>query len=180
MSFGLKNARATYQRAMVTLFYDMMHKEIEDYVDDMLKLNPTKCTFGARSGKLLRFVVSEKGIEIDLEKVKAIQELLNYIARFISQLTEKCDPIFRLLKKHNPGYLSNALVLTPPSLDKPLILYLAVFGNSMGCVFGQHDESGRKEKEIYYLIKKFIECETWYLPIEKLCCALIWTTRRLR
>ncbi|KAA3477425.1 reverse transcriptase [Gossypium australe] len=107
MSFGLKNAGTTYQRAMVTLFHDMMHKEIEVYVDDMiaksrteeehiqvlrklflrirkfqLKLNPAKCNFGARSGKLLGFVVSERGIEIDSDK--------------------KCDPLFRLLKKHNP------------------------------------------------------------------------------
>jgi len=36
MSFGLKNARATYQRAMLTLFHDMMHREIEVYVDDMI------------------------------------------------------------------------------------------------------------------------------------------------
>ncbi|XP_052490856.1 uncharacterized protein LOC128043076 [Gossypium raimondii] len=198
---------ATYQRAMVTLFHDMMYNELEVYVDDMiakskteeehvqvlkklfmrlrkfqLKLNLAKCTFGVRSGKLLGFVVSEKGIEIDPDKVRAIQELppprtqkevrgflerLNYIARFISQLTEKCDPIFRLLKKHNPSvwdeecqktfdkvkhYLSNAPVLMPPCPDKPLILYLAVFENSMGCVLGQHDESGRKERAIYYLI----------------------------
>ncbi|PKI72454.1 hypothetical protein CRG98_007154 [Punica granatum] len=34
--FGLKNAGATYQRAMVTLFHDMMHKEVEVYVDDMI------------------------------------------------------------------------------------------------------------------------------------------------
>ncbi|XP_016732821.1 uncharacterized protein [Gossypium hirsutum] len=85
---------------MVTLFHDMMHKEIEVYVDDMiaksriekehiqvlgklflrlkkfqLKLNPAKCSFGAKFGKLLGFVVSEKGIEIDPDKVKAIQEL---------------------------------------------------------------------------------------------------------
>ena len=133
MPFGLKNVGATYQRAMVTLFHDMMHKEIEVYVDDMiaksqgeedhvvnlkklferlkklqLKLNPAKCTFGATSGKLLGFVVSKKGIEIDPDKVRAIQELppprtqkkirsfmgkLNYIARFISQMTAKCDPI---------------------------------------------------------------------------------------
>ncbi|XP_052479577.1 uncharacterized protein LOC128034775 [Gossypium raimondii] len=100
MPFGLKNAGAIYHRAMVTLFHDMMHKEIDVYVDDMiaksqtekehvqvlrklflrlrkfqLKRNPVKCTFGTRSGKLLGFVVSEKGIEIDLDKVKAIQEL---------------------------------------------------------------------------------------------------------
>ena len=34
--FGLKNGGATYQRAMVTLFHDMMHKEIKVYVDDMI------------------------------------------------------------------------------------------------------------------------------------------------
>jgi len=123
MSFGLKNARATYQRAMVTLFHDMMHKEIEVYVDDMiakskieeehivnlqklferlrkfkLRLNPTKCTFGVKSGKLLGFIVSQKGIEVDPDKVRAILEMLipqtdkevrgflgrlNYIARFM-------------------------------------------------------------------------------------------------
>ena len=36
MPFGLMNTRATYQRAMVALFHDMMHKEIEVYVDDMI------------------------------------------------------------------------------------------------------------------------------------------------
>ncbi|KAE8735344.1 No pollen germination related 2 [Hibiscus syriacus] len=235
MPFGLKNAGATYQRAMVTLFHDMMHKEIEVYVDDMiaksrteeehiqnlrklfqrlrkyqLKLNPAKCTFGVTSGKLLGFVVSKKGIEIDPDKVKAIQDLpppntkkevrgflgrLNYISRFISQLTDKCDPMFKLLRKNNPEvwneecqealdiikkYLSNAPILVSPMPDRPLILYLTVFENSMGCVLGQHDESGRKEKAIYYLSKKFTDCEIRYPPIQKLCCALVWTTRRLR
>lgn len=78
MPFGLKNAGATYQRAMTALFHDMIHKEIEVYVDDIiikskeeedhlhhlkklfdrlrkynLKLNPAKCAFGVSSGKLL-------------------------------------------------------------------------------------------------------------------------------
>ena len=137
--FGLKNAGATYQRAMVTLFHDMIHKEIEVYVDDMisksqieeehlihllklferlgkfrLRLNPNKCTFGVRSGKLLGFIVREKGIEVDPSKMKVIQEMLvpitekevcsflerlNYVARFISHLTTTCELIFKLLKK---------------------------------------------------------------------------------
>jgi len=42
MSFGLKNVRATYQRAMVALFHDMMHKEIEVYVDDMIAKSKTE------------------------------------------------------------------------------------------------------------------------------------------
>ncbi|RDY09053.1 putative protein K02A2.6, partial [Mucuna pruriens] len=97
----LKSAGATYQRAMVTLFHDMMHKEIEVYVDDMiaksksleqhiedlqklfarlrmykLRLNPAKCTFCVKIGKLLSFVVNEKGIKVDSDKVKAIREML--------------------------------------------------------------------------------------------------------
>ena len=100
MPFGLKNAGATYQRAMVTLFHDMLHKKIEIYVDDLiaksredesyaenlrklferlrkfhLKLNPAKCTFSITFGKLLGFIVSRKGIEVDLDKIKAIQNL---------------------------------------------------------------------------------------------------------
>jgi len=100
MSFGVKNAVATYQRAMVALFHDMMHKEIEVYIDDMiakskseeehilnlrklferlrkfkLKLNLAKCTFGVKYGKLLGFVVSQKGIEVDPDKMCAIIEM---------------------------------------------------------------------------------------------------------
>ena len=41
MPFGLKNAGVTYQRAMVTLFHDMMHKEIEVYVEDMIAKSRT-------------------------------------------------------------------------------------------------------------------------------------------
>ncbi|XP_012442188.1 uncharacterized protein LOC105767226 [Gossypium raimondii] len=178
MPFGLRNAGATTEedhlRVLRKLFLRLRKFQ--------LKLNPAKCIFGARSGKLLGFIVSKKEIEIDPDKVKAIRDLppsntqkevrgflgrLNYIAQFISQLTEKCDPVFRLLKKHNLGewdegcqkafdkikqYLTNAPILSLPSPDRPLILYLTVFNNSMGCVLGQHDETGKKERAIYYLI----------------------------
>lgn len=100
MRFGLKNADATDQHAMITLFHDMIHKEIEVYVDDMiaksktkydhldyltkvfarlrkfqLRLNLGKCTFRLRSGKLLGFIVSQKGIKVDLDKFRAIQDM---------------------------------------------------------------------------------------------------------
>ena len=42
MPFGLKNAGATYQRAMVTLFHDMIHHEIEVYVDDIIARSQTE------------------------------------------------------------------------------------------------------------------------------------------
>ena len=74
-----------------------------------MRLNPAMCSFGVKSGKLLGFVVSDKEIEVNPDKVKAIQSMpapktkkdvreflgrLNCIARFISQLTTTCDPIF--------------------------------------------------------------------------------------
>ncbi|KAA0066746.1 uncharacterized protein E5676_scaffold384G00790 [Cucumis melo var. makuwa] len=235
MPFGLKNVGATYQRAMVTLFHDMMHKEIEVYVDDMiakskadedhtitlqklfdrlrkyqLKFNPSKCTFGATSGKLLGFIVSEEGIKVDPDKVRAIMEMsspkvekeirgflgrLNYISRFISHLTPTCESIFKLLCKNNPGkwnedceeafnkikqYLQSPPVLIPPALGRPLILYLTVLESSMDGVLGQHDLSGKKEHAIYYLSKKFTDYESRYSTLERTCCALVWTAHRLR
>ena len=100
MAFGLKNARVTYQRMATFLLHDMMHNEVEVYVDDMivkskdrgshainlrkfferikeyrLRLNPQKCTFGVTAGKLLGFLVSNRGIKIDPSKVKAILEM---------------------------------------------------------------------------------------------------------
>ena len=99
-SFGLKNANATYQRAMTTIFHDMMHKNMEDYVNDMLaksrkrdthledlslildymeqfqlRLNPKKCAFGGTLGKMLGYIMSEKGIEVNPKNVQAIMEM---------------------------------------------------------------------------------------------------------
>ncbi|XP_070017815.1 uncharacterized protein [Nicotiana sylvestris] len=96
----VRNVGATYMRAMTTIFHDMIHNEIEVYMDDIiiksrrstdhitdlkkffnrlrrynLKLNPAKCTFGVPAGKLLGFNVSHRGIELELSKVKAIQDL---------------------------------------------------------------------------------------------------------
>ena len=80
-----------------------------------MRLNPAKCTFRVKSGKLLGFIVSQKGIEVDPKKVKAILEMpeprterqvrgllgrLNYITGFISQLTAICEPLFKLLCKN--------------------------------------------------------------------------------
>ena len=101
MPFGLKNVGTTYQRVATILFHDMMHRDVEVYVDDMivksqgradhlaalkrfferiqkfrLRLNPKKCTFGVTSRKLLRHMVSERGLEVDPDKIKAILDIL--------------------------------------------------------------------------------------------------------
>ena len=84
-------------------------------------------------------------------------------------MSAKCDPIFKLLKKHDLGewieecqiafdkvkdYLSTPPILVLPIPKKPLILYLTIYEKSMGCVLGQHDEIGKKEHAVYYLSKK--------------------------
>ena len=78
-------------------------------------LNPKKCVFGVTSGKLLGHIVSERGIKVDPDKIKAIQEMpvpkiekdvrgfienLQYISRFIMKLTMIYDPVFKLLRKN--------------------------------------------------------------------------------
>ena len=50
----------------------------------------------------------------------------------------------------------------------------------MGAVLGQHDETSRKEHAIYYLNKKFIDCEARYSTIEKTCLSLVWAVQKLR
>ncbi|PKU60563.1 putative mitochondrial protein [Dendrobium catenatum] len=97
MSFGLKNAAATYQRAKTHIFDNLIHNQVECYIDDLvfkskvkeaylydlrivferlrhydLKMNPLKCAFGVTSGKFLGFVVRHQGIEINPAKIEAI------------------------------------------------------------------------------------------------------------
>ena len=120
----------------------MMHRDVKVYVDNMivksrdrpnhlatlerfferirrfkLRLNPKKCTFGVTSGKLLGYMVSERGIQVDPDKIRAILDMpasrterevrgflgrLQYISRFIARLTNICEPIFRLLRNSQP------------------------------------------------------------------------------
>ena len=138
MPFGLKNVGATYQRLVNKMFGQQISRNMEVYVDDMLvkseeelaylddlketfatlkthqmRLNPSKCVFGVASGKFLRFMVSQRGIEANSEKVRAIidmtsprtikevQKLTGRIAalnKFVSRATDKCLPFFKTLK----------------------------------------------------------------------------------
>jgi dsDNA-binding SOS-regulon protein len=100
MSFGLKNAGATYQRAIQACFKKQLNKNVEAYVDDVVvktrnsetliaeledtfaslreyrwKLNPNKCVFGVPSGKLLGFIINHHGIEANPEKISAITSM---------------------------------------------------------------------------------------------------------
>ncbi|CAL1371054.1 unnamed protein product [Linum trigynum] len=100
MPFGLKNAGATYQRMIDTVFAPHMGCNIEAYVDDLivktkgggshledlhetfealrrnnLRLNPLKCAFGAEAGKFLGFMITKRGIEADPKQITTVQQL---------------------------------------------------------------------------------------------------------
>ena len=94
-----------------------LRKFFERIKEYRLRLNPQKCTFGVTVGKLLGFLVNDRGIEVDSSKIKAILEMptpksekeirgflsqLQYISRFIAKLTSTCEPIFKLLRKNEP------------------------------------------------------------------------------
>jgi hypothetical protein len=180
MSFGLQNAGAMYQGCMQHVFGDHIGRTVEAYVDDIVvktrkaddlvndlhtafdclwanrvKLNPEKCVFRVPRGMLLGYIVSQRGIEPNPEKVatldrmgpirdlKGVQKVLGCLAtlsRFISQLGEKGLPLYWLLKKHEhfsctveaqealyklKATLAHAPILTPPQNGEPLYLYIA-------------------------------------------------------
>ena len=179
MPFGLKNARVSYQRLMNKMFTQQIGRNVQVYVNDMLvkslrendhlddlqetfdtlrsynmKLNPSKCVFEVTAGKFLGFLVSQRGIEVNPEKVQAIIELeslrtvkevqslngkIAALNRFDSKATDKCLPFFRTLRKSFEWtdecqkafkdlkkYLSSPPLLSPSKLGEKLYLYIAV------------------------------------------------------
>jgi len=61
----------------------------------------------------------------------------------------------------------NPPVLMPLVPRRPIILYMMVLDESMGCMVGQHDESGKRERAVYYLSKKFTACEMDYFCLKR-------------
>ena len=99
MSFGFKNAGATYQRPMTKIFKPLIGRTVKVYIEDIvvksrtrnehtqhleeifhlmrgynIKLNPTKCAFGVSAGKFLGFMVEQRSIEVNLDQIKAVME----------------------------------------------------------------------------------------------------------
>jgi hypothetical protein len=100
MAFGLKNGRATYQKCIHIILEPQIGRNVEAYIDDVvvklkkcgdllddlketfdnlykykMMLDPKKCVFSVSSGKLLSYMVSSWGIDVNLKKVEAIEQL---------------------------------------------------------------------------------------------------------
>ncbi|KAH9303528.1 hypothetical protein KI387_043890 [Taxus chinensis] len=220
MPFGLKNAGATYQQAMTYIFHDLIHKIVESYVDDLLAkakkrcdhpevlriilsrlieygvtLNPEKCVFGVTGGKLLGYIISSRGIDVDPTKIWAVLEMvppssesgirsflgkLGAIRRFIPDLSFVIHPINNLLKKDYSidwtedcneafdavnHFLLSPPTLMPPKLDRPLILYSRATNVSLACMLAQEDND-KRERAIYFIRRTLLDYETRYTQAE--------------
>jgi hypothetical protein len=139
MAFVLKNGGATYQKCVHTVLEGQIGWNVEDYIDDIvvklekqgdllddiketfdnlrkfkMMLNSKKCVFGMSSGKLLGYMVSSRGIDVNPKKVEATEKLqppqtrkeikklagmMAVLSRFISKLGELGMSFYRLLRK---------------------------------------------------------------------------------
>ncbi|PKU64463.1 RNA-directed DNA polymerase [Dendrobium catenatum] len=131
MSFGLKNARATYQRLMNKIFKTLIGRNMEVYIDDMLvksleksqhisdleqcfrllrhynmRLNPAKCAFGVASGKFLGFMVTHREIEANPEKIKALRDMVpSKNIKEVQRLNGRIAALSRFLAHSGDKYL---------------------------------------------------------------------------
>ena len=231
MSFGLKNASATYQRLMNKMFAHQIRRSVQVYIDDILvksiweddhlddlketfntlhsynmKLNSKKCAFGVMAGKFLGFMVSQKGIEVNLDKIQAIMELtppknikevqslndkIATLNRFILRAINKCLPFFCTLKKSFEwttecqqafedlkAYLSSPPLLSPSKLGEELLLYLAISLVAVSAALIK--EESEVQKLVYFTSQALRGAEERYPLMEKLAFALVTAARKLK
>jgi hypothetical protein len=232
MAFGLKNAGATFQRAMTFSFHDLKHI-VEAYLDDLaahsrkrvdhvthlrlvferfcyyrIWLNPHKCIFYIKSGRLLGFLFFDTRIMVDPLKVEAILQLppphtirqlqglqgkANFLRRFIVNYANITKGFMHLLKKDTPfiwderaqesfNALKKALVLDPllksPDYSRDYLLYIATFEETIGMVLVQEDDE-LHEHVIYYLSQNLVGPELNYSHVEKLALDFVHAVQRL-
>ena len=231
MPFGIKNVGATYQRLMNKMFAHQISRNVQVYVDDMLvkslhevdhlddlretfdtlqsfnmKLNPNKCTFRVTTRKFLGFMVSQRGIEVNPEKVRAIMELepsrmvkevqslngkIATLNRFVLRAKDRCLPFFRTLRKSFErtdecqtafndlkAYLSSPPLLSPSMPGEEFYLYLPVSQAAVSAVLVREDDGS--QKPVYFTSRVLRGAEERYPQMEKLAFALIIAARKLK
>ena len=232
MPFSLKNVGSTYQRMMTRMFKPQLGKNIEIYVDDMvvkskmvtkhqgdlgnifdvlrrhkLCLNASKCSFGVGSGKFLGCMVTHRGIEVNPDQIKAIndlkplrnakevQKLTRMIAalnRFISRSTDRCRPLYLLINKWKgfewsedctaafqqlKEYLSRPPIMFNPAADEVLYAYIVMAPYAVSLVLIREDNG--LQSSVYYISKSLHKSKIRYSPLEKAILAVVHASRKL-
>ena len=159
------------------------------------------------SGKFLGYMVTHRGIEVNPDQIRAInnlqppqnpkevQKLTRMMAalnRFISRSAEICRPFFLLLHKWKEfqwseecvttfqelkHYLSYPPIMSSPVVDEDLFAYIAIALHAISLVLIQVDNG--IQQPVYYVSKSLNEAEVRYLPLEKAILAVVHATRKL-
>ena len=185
-------------------------KDLREIFDTLrsynMKLNPGKCAFEMTTGKFIGFMVSQRGIEANLNKIRAIIEMapprnvkevqslngkIAALNRFMSRATDKCLPFFRTLKKSFEwmaecqqafedlkAYLSYPPLLSPSKPGEELFLYLVVSPAAISAAVIR--EENKVQKHVHYTSQAFHGANERNLPIEKLTFALVTAARKLK
>ena len=171
-----------------------------------MKLKPSKCAFGVSAGKFLGFIVNNRGIEANLDKIKVVLDMLPpsnvkeiqcltgriaALSRFMSKASDKCQPFFQVLKEAFQWdarcdeafmalktYMSSPPILVSPSEGELLILYMVVSDFSTSAALVR--EWDRVQQPVYYCSRALREAEERNPKMEKLILALVTTSRMLR
>ena len=166
-----------------------------------MKLYPVKCAFRVSVGKFLGFIVNNRGIEANLNKIKVVLNMLSpsslkevqrltgriaALSRFMFRVSDKCQPFFQVLKKafqrdahcekaftSLKTYLSSPPVLVSPLEGELLTLYLAVSYFSTSSVLIR--DKDRVQHPVYYCSRALRGAEERYPKMEKLILALVTT-----
>jgi hypothetical protein len=173
-------------------------------------MNPNKCAFGVSAGEFLGFLVHEGGIEVGRKSMKAIDEVvprtnlkelqsllskINFMRRFISNLSQKVlpfSPLLRIKKDQKfvwgdeqqkafveiKEYMKEPPMLVPPQLNKPFKLYMAADTQTIGLALIQEFEG--KERVVAYLSRKLLDPETRYSAAEKLFLCVYYSCTKFR
>ena len=232
MLFGLKNAGSTYQRMMTRMFESQLGKNIKIYIDDMvvknkmvsehlwdlratfeilrkykLHLNASKCSFGVGLSKFLGYMVTHRGIKVNPDQIKAInnlrsprnpkevQKLIGMAAAlniFISRSIDRCRPFFLLINKWKcfewteecatafqllKDYLAWPPIMSSLEPDEVLFAYIVVAPYAISLVLIRVD--GGVQRPVYYVSKSQHEAKVHYLPLEKAILTVVLGTRKL-
>ena len=142
-----------------------------------MKLNPSKCVFGVTARKFLGFMVSQRRIEVNPEKVRAIMELglprtvkevqslngkITALNRFVFKATDKSRTFFRTLRKSfewtDECQKVFEVLLSPPlfSPSKPgeeLYLYIAVSQAAVNAALVKEEEG--TQRPVYFVSRPF-------------------------
>ena len=169
-----------------------------------LCLNTSKCFFGVGSSKFLGYMVTYRGIEVNLAQIKAINNLhppwnpkevqkltgmTVALNRFISRSVDRCRPFFLLMNKWKgfewteecslafqqlKEYLSRPPIMSSPNVDEVLFAYITVAPHATSLVLIRVNSG--IQRPVYYVIKSLHEAEIRYLPLEKVILAVVHAT----